>query len=170
MSVEKEIIEKGLTAPRVTPEHIEDAIVSTASHVFPGTTVTVVVLTLRNGFNVVGHSACASPENFDAELGIRIARDDAKQKIWALEGYLLKQYLHDSVPTGAPQAEQLTGRQRVVLELEQLSGRLLKLTDFLGTEAFKILPDEQRILLEDQQRLMSRYERVLAARLNIWPE
>ena len=51
---------------------------------------------LENGFTVTGESACVSPENFDVELGKKIARDNAKQKIWALEGYAMRQKLHQS--------------------------------------------------------------------------
>lgn len=83
----------GLNAPRLTPKHIDEQIVSAAFHVFPGTTLTVCALTLRNGFQVVGHSAAASPENFDAELGRAIAHRNAREKIWPLEGYLLKERL-----------------------------------------------------------------------------
>lgn len=92
-TIEAEIQRKGLTAPRLTPDHIDRAIVSEDYHVFPGSQMTVCCLTLKNGFNVTGESACASPENFDAELGRTIARRNARQKIWALEGYLLKQRL-----------------------------------------------------------------------------
>lgn len=88
--IEKEIIEKGLTAPRVTPELVESVIVNEQYHVFEGTTFTSCLLTLKNGFTVHGESACASPENFNEELGRTIARDNAKHKIWALEGYLLR--------------------------------------------------------------------------------
>lgn len=96
---EQEIVRKGLTAPRLTPTLIEMTIADEAYHVFRGTQLTVCCLTLRNGFTVVGESACASPENFDAELGRRIARENAKQKIWSLEGYLLKERLHrDTLP------------------------------------------------------------------------
>lgn len=91
--IENEIQEKGLTAPRVTPEVIESKIKSEQYHVFDGTTFTACLLTLENGFTVLGESACASPENFDAEIGRKIARDNAKNKIWALEGYLLKEKL-----------------------------------------------------------------------------
>jgi len=90
---EKEIKEKGLTAPRVTPERLEEVIKKERYHVFEGTTTTVCCLILENGFTVVGESACASPENFNAELGRKIARDNAKNKIWALEGYALKERL-----------------------------------------------------------------------------
>lgn len=93
--IEKEIQEKGLTAPRVTPQRLEDVIVSEQYHVFPNTTFTACLLTLSNGYTVLGESACASPENFNAELGRKIARENAKNKIWALEGYLLRQNLHD---------------------------------------------------------------------------
>lgn len=91
--IEKEIQAKGLNAPRLNPQHIDDTIKSEAYHVFPGTTMTVCCLTLRNGFQVIGESAAASPENFDAEIGKKIARDNARNKIWALEGYLLRNKL-----------------------------------------------------------------------------
>lgn len=94
-AIEKEIQEKGLTAPRVTPDLIESKIISEQYHVFPGTTFTSCLLHLENGFTVHGESACASPENFDAELGRKIARDNAKNKIWMLEGYLLRERLSE---------------------------------------------------------------------------
>jgi Phage protein (N4 Gp49/phage Sf6 gene 66) family len=91
--VESEIQAKGLNAPRLTPALIDATITGEAFHVFPGTTLTVCALTLRNGFVVVGESAAASPANFDAELGKKIARDNARNKIWALEGYVLRERL-----------------------------------------------------------------------------
>lgn len=92
-SIEQEIQDKDLTAPRITPAHIDSVIADEQYHVFPGTTLTVCCLTLQNGFTVTGENACASPQNFDAELGKRIARDNAREKIWSLEGYLLKSKL-----------------------------------------------------------------------------
>ena len=92
-AIEQEIQDKGLTAPRVTPQRVDEVIVGEDYHVFPGTTLTVCCLTLANGFTVTGESACASPENFDTELGRKIARDNAKQRIWALEGYALRDRL-----------------------------------------------------------------------------
>ena len=91
--IENTIQAKGLTAARITPARIEEVIVHEQYHVFPGTTLTVCCLTLLNGFTVVGESACASPANFDAELGQQIAREDAKRKVWALEGYALRNQL-----------------------------------------------------------------------------
>lgn len=110
-SVEKEILAKGLTAPRITPADIEaniasehyftamDGVIGRAGSpgIVAGTPVnspldllTFCVLVLRNGFTVTGESACASPENFDAELGRKIARRNATAKIWPLMGYELR--------------------------------------------------------------------------------
>lgn len=107
--IEQEIQLKGLTAARVTPKDIEDNIQSehyfTAADGVCGATpvglrttvppetlglLTFCVLILNNGFSVVGESACASPENFNAEIGRKIARENAKNKIWPLMGYELR--------------------------------------------------------------------------------
>ena len=95
-AIEQEIQEKGLTAPRLTPDMIDAAILDEDYHVFGKTCLTVCCLTLQNGFTVTGESACASPENFNAEIGRKIARENARNKIWMREGYLLKQKLLDS--------------------------------------------------------------------------
>lgn len=94
-AIEQEIIDKALTAPRVTPDRLEQVIISEQYHVFSNSTFTACLLTLENGYTVLGESACASPENFDAELGRKIARKNAVNKIWSLEGYLLRQKLHE---------------------------------------------------------------------------
>jgi len=112
--VETEIQAKGLTAPRVTPDDVESNIVSehyfTAANGIDGANfprnvnvnglptsmemLTFCVLVLKNGFTVTGESACVSPENFDAEIGKKIARQNAVQKIWPLMGYALKEKLN----------------------------------------------------------------------------
>lgn len=111
--IERELQEKGLTAPRVTPADLQDNIKE--CHYFTAQNgvqyadpfaaqytdksldlLTFCVLVLKNGFTVTGESACASPENFDAEVGRKIARQNAEQKIWPLMGYALKQQLHDA--------------------------------------------------------------------------
>lgn len=117
-AIEQEIKDKGLTAPRVTPGDIEANIKREVyftaaqgelgaqvwgngeSHVdginekkWPLDLLTFCVLELQNGFTVTGESACASPENFDADVGRKIARTNAVQKIWPLMGYELKSKL-----------------------------------------------------------------------------
>ena len=96
--IEKDIQDKGLNQPRLTPIHIDNCISKIEYHVFEGSCLTVCCMTLTNGFTVTGESACASPENFDAEIGQKIARENARNKIWMLEGYLLKQFLYERTP------------------------------------------------------------------------
>lgn len=91
--LEKEINDKGLNAPRLTPALIDATIKEVEYYVFPKTSLTVCCMTLQNGFTVTGESACASPENFNKEIGEKIAYENARNKIWVLEGYLLKQKL-----------------------------------------------------------------------------
>lgn len=78
------------TAPRVTERDVDAAIVSAQYHHFPDTTVTVCVLTLRNGHTVVGKSACVHAENFDAAIGREFAFTDARHEVWAVLGYELR--------------------------------------------------------------------------------
>lgn len=91
--VEKQIQMKGLNAPRIKPEDLDAVIVKEQYHVFEGSSLTVCVLTLKNGFTVSGESACASPENFDAEIGRQVAKRTAREKLWGLLGYELKSKL-----------------------------------------------------------------------------
>ena len=123
-SIEQDIQSKGLNAPRLTPDHIDSVIQSvhffTAGDGYAGALasseefnslpegerfinppqqldlLTFCVIVLKNGFTVTGESACASPDNFDAEIGKKIAYQNAREKIWMLEGYLLKQKLYET--------------------------------------------------------------------------
>ena len=119
--IEQEIQDKGLNAPRLTPEHIDSLIVSEiyitgrdainaamnsvtgliksqyaegVDLLAPAETLTFCIFILKNGFTVTGESACASPENFDKLIGQKLAYENALNKIWQLEGYLLKEQLY----------------------------------------------------------------------------
>ena len=58
--------------------------------------LSICILVLRNGFTVIGKSAPASPENFNAELGAKLAYEDAVRQLWPLLGFNLRQKLHDA--------------------------------------------------------------------------
>ena len=116
---EQMLQDKGLNAPRITPDLVQANIASehyfTAGQgaTFGATDVagtpnegcppsalnllTFCVLVLKNGFTVTGESACASPENFNAELGRCIARQNAVTKVWPLMGYELKIKLSEEI-------------------------------------------------------------------------
>jgi hypothetical protein len=70
-----------------------DPLVPVQYHVFPGSTTTVCLITLKNGYTVTGESACADPANFDEEIGREVAFKDARNKLWPLLGFLLKDRL-----------------------------------------------------------------------------
>lgn len=76
---------------KLTIEYLESLVVGQQYHVFPGTTMTVCCLTLKSGFAVIGESACINPSDFDEQVGREIARANAIDKLWQLEGYRLKQ-------------------------------------------------------------------------------
>lgn len=120
MELEQQIKEAGADkAPRITPDHIKSKIKAvfyfTADEGVQGhqlqtmyedevhgsslesmDLLTFCVLVLENGFTVTGESACASPENFNEEIGRKIAYDNAIDKVWLLEGYLLKNKLYEA--------------------------------------------------------------------------
>lgn len=92
--LEKELQEKGLNAPRLTPSDIDVVIASETYTMLPSGKCMVCELTLKNGFTVRGESSCVSKENFDLEIGKKISREDARNKIWGFEAYLLQQLLY----------------------------------------------------------------------------
>lgn len=140
--IEQEIQSKNLNAPRLTPGSIDSkialemyftgsGIIAAQTHCHhlglmriqhhegedlhkPIETLTFCVLVLENGFTVTGESACASPENFDAEIGKKIAYDNAREKIWLLEGYLLKEKLNHQIKIQEHFANQSVG----IMELQ----------------------------------------------------
>jgi hypothetical protein len=211
-AIEQEIRAKGKTAPRVTPADIEANIASehyftAAEGAYEGlesvyhegaakfppppslALLTFCVLVLRNGFTVTGESACASPENFDAEIGRNIARQNAVQKIWPLMGYQLRDELHRKATNeqqwmqahadmvresgwtpgdGAGQQAASTlqpHQQRVVDEHADLSSKIVKLEAFVGTEMFKSLSEDEQERLRAQLVPMEGYRRILAMRI-----
>ena len=110
MTIEQEIVAKGKTGQRVTREDIEAYISSEhyftakegqhgAVQCFSGPVpealglLTFCVLVMQNGFTVTGESACADPDNFDAEIGRKIARENAVQKVWPLMGWELRTWI-----------------------------------------------------------------------------
>ena len=90
-AVEKKIQEKGLTAPRLTPDMLDSKIKGATYTNLPSGKCVICEITLLNGFTVRGESACVSPANFDQEIGNGIAYKNARDKIWQLEGYLLQE-------------------------------------------------------------------------------
>ena len=95
MNTEDMIQERGLNAPRLTPQRIDAVIVGETYTNLPSGKVMVCELTLKNGFTVRGEAAVVSKENFNEEVGRKISRENARSKVWELEGYLLQNRLFE---------------------------------------------------------------------------
>lgn len=182
---EQVLQDKGLTAPRITPDLVQANIKEV--HYFTALQgsrcammdysvepppfeapqpeplnpasglLTFCVLVLQNGFTVTGKSVCASPENFDAEAGRIAARRNAENKIWPLMSYELKCHL-------AAEPKDHVGRME--LELRELSGRIAKLKAFLDNEKFLSVAEVDQHALRSQYNLMVAYADVLEDRLH----
>ena len=162
-NIEQRLIVLGASNYRVTPALIDSLIVSEVYHVYPGTTFTTCLLTLRNGFTVSGESACADPANFNEQIGKDIALRNAKDKIWALEGYLLRQRMHEQEQRQA--AAPASYQDRVQAEHDELAGRLQKLETFINSDKAADVSPFQLALMRRQAGAMSDYLLVLAARI-----
>ena len=152
-------------APRVTLADLEANICDTAivKYIAPsGQVLRWAVITARNGFAVTGKpSASVSPENDNAEIGERLAVENARNELWAHMGYALKQRLHDA-------AQSADFKERVRTEKADLDERLNKLLAFTSTLTFTDLPEAERQRLHAQAHYMQAYSNVLGERIVAW--
>lgn len=88
---------------KLTPEYIESLIIRENTMYVRDSfapandsNITIVILRLKNGFEVIGQSSCIDSNNFDKEIGAGIARKNAVDKVWEIEGYLLKQRMYEA--------------------------------------------------------------------------
>lgn len=106
LQITDDIAAKDATAPRVTLQSIEDKIAAEYSFTVDKAIIainapvmdelkilTLCVIVTKAGFTIIGKSAPASPENFDADKGRIFAREDAIRQLWPLEGYALREKL-----------------------------------------------------------------------------
>lgn len=70
----------------ITPDFLAGQIAS-ADYINPKPTLTICILTMRNGLYITGKSAVLDPARFDAEIGRKVAYEDAFRQLWQLEGY-----------------------------------------------------------------------------------
>ena len=174
--MEKEIVEKGLTYPRITNDEIEEKMKSVGyhCHVVPGTTTTVITATLPMthlnftlGTDIM---ACVDPRNFNAELGVKYGTEKvakiAKDTLWMLEGYRLA---HD-IANGTNAAVPTTAKERLVAERDGLRTKLDKLVNYFDTDHYESLELIARELLTSQSDHMLKYLAVVEHRLQIWED
>lgn len=127
--------------------------------------LTFCVLVLKNGFKVVGQSACASVDRYDLVVGRSVARDNAKEKIWELLGYMLKEKLAE-----AERRQALEGGgsfiERMSAEATDVEDRLFKLRTFMASNPeFALMATKPMALLVEQEQVMTHYLLVLNRRI-----
>lgn len=184
-SIEREIQAKGLTAPRLRPSDLDANIAHTdiVKHISKsGQVLRWAVLTTLNGFAVTGKpSASVSPENDDAEIGEKVAFDNARAELWPLMGYALKERMHlmekfpcekgvvmgVTIITNAPATPPIPAhQQRVIDEKRELDDKLVKLRTFIdGSPVFSGLPVTDQSHLKSQLAVMEVYSCILADRI-----
>lgn len=121
-------------------------------------TLTHCMVALPCGFQVTGESACVDPANYDKELGEKYALEQAVEKLWPLEGYLLANDLYRA-------KEPSNHIARMIFENAQLMERLDKLCELLSKPQPEFISDKQWLLLQDQQKHMTGYFNTLDERI-----
>lgn len=172
-ALEAEIVAKGLTAPRVTLADVQENIVDTEIHKHitkSGQVLRWAILTARNGFAIVGEPSCSvSSKNDNAEIGEKVATENALRATWPLMGYALRQRQHETLSVkftaSAGAVPEATFQDRVRAERADLALKLDKLTDFLSSPGADEIDLGERVRLTDQSRAMQDYLRALDDRI-----
>lgn len=123
-------------APRVTLADVEAKVAREEYAVFGGV-LTVCVLHTANGFTVTGESACASPANFNEELGRVFARERAISKLWGFEGYALRDVLHLAQATIKPR-----GNMRRYVGIKAVNAKPMNRADYNRMRGWELPMDE----------------------------
>ena len=159
---------------RVTEEQIEAKIKDKKFTVLEDGRTTICNLYLENGFTVRGESACVDPANFDKKLGEKFAYENAKDKIWLLEGYLLQQKLYEEPEKADAAPPDFLGRMEI--EGRELNVKLKKAVAFLEKQREQYEPDPENTgrdsnlpmdLLQAQTAAMATYSNILLMRVNV---
>tara|TARA_R110002124_G_scaffold242525_1_gene407655 strand:+ start:1166 stop:1663 length:498 start_codon:yes stop_codon:yes gene_type:complete len=146
---------------KVTKEDLEHLVAqSNTTFTNPAGTLTHCVITLPCGYTVTGESACVDPANYNKELGEKYALEQAVDKLWPLEGYLLANDLY--------RAKQPTSFvSRMVFEQSDLNEKLEKLTKFLDQPKPDFVEQSQWELMKNQQEAMVSYFNILEKRITL---
>lgn len=168
MSTLDQRIEQITVAPRIREQDVLDFIQEehyqnvgmsmglSADH--PLSLVTMCYLVLKNGFTVHGMSACASPENYNKQIGEEIAKRNAVSVAWGHMGFELRSKLASEPKSHVERAEK---------ELTELAERLGKLQQFIEKGLHRTLEATVQSYLIHQMHAMEDYKEALAARVNI---
>ncbi|MGA6101758.1 Gp49 family protein [Psychrobacter pocilloporae] len=146
----------------VTKDHLDELVAqSKVEYAVFGKKLTVAVITLPTNFKVTGEASCVDANNFDKALGEKYALENAVEKLWELEGYLLA---NDRYRANLASAD--TYLDRMCKELEYLDSNTNKLIDFLSKPKPSFVSDYQWEAMQEQCEFMQGYRKVLSMRIN----
>lgn len=155
---------------KIDVAELTDLIATAEYHNPEGTTVTLCYLHLNCGITLTGTSGCLNPDDYDAEIGQKIAHDNAFKQLWQLEGYARMRVFIDGLEK-ADVAKPVEGEEpwqtRIRFEHVQLIERMNKLSTFIYSEAFENLDKDAQTALENQLTLMNQYAEILQHRLGL---
>lgn len=141
----------GLTKARL------DAEIKQVDYATFGATGTHCAITLHNGYVVTGESACIDPEQFNYEIGKKIAYEQAFEKLWMILGYNEKQRWYEET--------KLPLKDIIELELKALDAKRANLKVFLEHPKPFFVPTEEWELLQKQAGVMNEYALILQDRI-----
>lgn len=125
--------------------------------------LTFCVIVAKNGYTFIGSSAVASPENFNREIGQKLAYERAFNEMWAPMGYHLKQTMYEA---NQPKKETEDWKERLLNESIELSSKIEKLNTFLNEPDPKVVVEGiDRQLLIQQKSTMLEYLEILTDRM-----
>lgn len=112
----------------VSLNDIQAKVKKTTYTLLPDGKTTICQLHMENGYTINGQSACVDPANYNKALGEKYAYEDAINKAWPLEGYLLaeeifkrgpviKTYSWRDVATYGMQTDHTTGQTQFVVSM-----------------------------------------------------
>lgn len=130
-----------------------------------GEKTTVVNAHTLTGFDMVRHSSCVDPKNYNEELGKQYALEVVTDDLWGHLGFVLqwaKFGLKQKLAIGKYPAHV----ERMIAEHDELRERSIRLANFInGNEIFKTLSENEQNDMKDQLMYMQKYIDCLRSRL-----
>lgn len=130
-----------------------------------GEKTTVVNAHTLTGFDMVRHSSCVDPKNYNEELGKQYALEVVTDDLWGHLGFVL-QWAKFGLKQKLAIAKYPAHVERMIAEHDELRERSIKLANFInGNEIFKTLSENEQNDMKDQLMYMQKYIDCLRSRL-----
>lgn len=131
-----------------------------------GEKTTVVNAHTLTGFDMVRHSSCVDPKNYNEELGKQYALEVVTDDLWGGHLGFVLQWAKFGLKQKLAIAKYPAHVERMIAEHDELRERSIKLANFInGNEIFKTLSENEQNDMKDQLMYMQKYIDCLRSRL-----